>query len=411
MARLWVAGLLAVVGAAGMSVPLGAQLPWKELRDARFVLRGAIATESLTTVACDVDRAARVVRMAQRGAEPPVVVAVDGARAIREWLPQFQEGKKANPLGAYWSGLFGHHIVVRVDTRPAERFRRILHEYAHYTTHLVHRDPPRWLDEGLSELWEHAAITPRAVEVGRPVADHVKRLRAGKGWIPLPELVAANAVPGSPAAATAMFYAQSWALVHYLMGDGASGQIGPDPIPALGDLPTDDELRRYVAGPMAKRVTMAAAGDAAADCRRPRPVRTMSQAESELRRAQAIADGDRSEAALPVLQGILQGDPENVDALEVLGFVHFTGNRPAASAAIFDRVIAGGKASYISFYYRAVLAGPVPDLAGGAGPVPQVEYLQKAVGLNPAFAPAAERLKQLSGKGLALALLPGLVRE
>lgn len=404
------AGLCALVAAAWWSAPLGAQQPWTELRDERFVLRGAIALDTLTTVACDVDRAARAVRTPPRGAEPPVVVAVDGGRAIREWLPQFQEGRKANPLGAYWSGLFGHHIVVRVDTRPDERFRRILHEYAHYTTHLVHRDPPRWLDEGLSEMWEHAAITPGVVEVGRPVADHVKRLRAGKGWIPVRELVAANAVPASPASATAMFYAQSWALVHYFMGEGASGRVGPDRIPAAGDLPTDDELRRYVAGPMAKRVT-AATADSGADCRRPRPVRTLSQVESELRRAQAIADGDRAEAAVPLLQGILEAEPHRVDALEVLGFVHFTGNRPRESAALFDQVIAGGRASYISFYYRAVLAGPVPDRAGGAGPVPEVEYLRRAVVLNPGFAPAVERLKQLSGKGLALALHAGLVRE
>lgn len=399
---------MTVVGAVGLSTSLTAQTPMTEVRGDGFVLRGALSPDKLAVVACDLERAARALRLPHHTMSTPRVVAVENARGIREWLPPSTEGKATNPLGAYWRGLYGHHIVVRVDARPEERFRRILHEFAHYTTHLIHPEPPRWLDEGLSELWEHAAITPSAVEVGRPVADHLRRLRSGKDWIPVQDLIAVNAVPAANASRTAMFYAQSWALGHYLMARQSGARVVPDRVPDAKDLPTDDALKAYIQGPMAGRVTLSTVAGSNNECSRPAAVRTMPPLELVINRAQALADSDRAEAALPLLHEVLKHDSGNAEALEALGFVHFTGNRPVEAAATFDAVIAAGKGSHISFYYRAVLAGPVPGRSDGQGVIPQVEYLRRAVALNPGFAPATERLKELSGKGLTLAPPPRL---
>lgn len=406
---MWGAGLLVAVGAAGtmsLSTPLVAQTPWTELRGDGFVLRGPIALDRLTAVACDLDTAVRALRDAHGGTQSPTVVAVDNARGVREWLPQFEGRGGAVPLGAYWRGLYGHHIVVRVDARPEERLRRVLHEYAHFVTHLTHPDPPRWLDEGLSEVWEHVAITAGAIEIGRPVAEHLRRLRSGKGWMPVQELLSANVIPAANNSVAAMFYAQSWALVHYLMFEKSGGYVVLDRIPDPVAFPTNEELRAYALGPMASGVTIATGAVAGAGCPGRTVVRRVSHLETLLARAQALADGDRSDAAMPLLQEALQLDSGNVEALEIVGFVHFTGNRPAEAASVFDGLIAAGKGSYISFYYRAVLAVAVPERSDGGGPIPQVEYLRKAVGLNPGFAPAAQRLRELTGKKLTLALRP-----
>lgn len=391
---------VAAAGAAALSAQLTAQTAWTELRAETFVVRGRIAVEALRAVACDVETVARALRHTAGSAPTgavPAVIAVDSARGIRELLPQFWERRGPRPLGGYWSGLYGHHIAVRVDARPDERLRRVLHEYAHFVTHLAHPEPPRWLDEGLSGLWEHAAVQAGAIELGRPVAGHLKRLRSGKHWIPIDELVSATALPASDAR-TPMFYAQSWALVHYLMFERPGGGVILDRLPEPDAVPADEELRHYVRGPMGNPVTVSIPPRAGPECPVAATVRRVPHLEALTFTAQALADGERPEAAVPLLARALRLDPGDAEALETLGFVHFQGNRPREAAAVFDQVIAAGNASHIGYYYRALLAGPVPQRSDGSGSVQPLEYLKTAVRLNPRFAPARERLREVSGK-------------
>lgn len=398
---------VAVVAAvACLVLPLGAQVGWHEWQGSGVTLRSPLPPDRLASVVCDLETAARVLPHASTDGSALQVVAVSDARGIREWLPQF-EGQRANPLGAYWQGVFGHHLVVRVDARPDERLRRILHEYAHYLTHLMHPDPPRWFDEGVSELWEHITIGRDAVVIGGPVPAHVRRLRSGKDWIPVRALVGADTVPAGRDSVTTMFYAQSWALIHYLLFEQLGGQVSLDRVPTLAELPTDEVLQAYVRGPMAGAVRVGAIRGTG-PCAAPGATRLLSDRDALLGRARALADGERPEAALPLVERILTEAPEDAEWLEVLGFVHFMGNRPVEAAAVFDRLIATGRGTHVAYYYRAVLAEPVPERAGGAGLVPQVEYLRKAVALSPGFTPAVERLKELIGKELGLAIHPAL---
>jgi hypothetical protein len=84
--------------------------------------------------------------------------------------------------------------------------------------------------------------------------------------------------------------------------------------------------------------------------------------------------------------------------MEALGFVHFRANRAREAAAVFDDVIDTGRGSHISYYYRAVLSAPIPDKTRGGGLIREADYLRKALALNPGFAPAVQRLRELMGK-------------
>lgn len=375
---------------------LVAQAPWTQLRGEGFALSGQVSTDTLTAVACDLETAVKALRRSTVGGDRPQVVAVDSARGIREWLPQFNERGRGNPLGAFWQGLYGDHIVVRIDAAPAERLRRILHEYAHFVTHVANREPARWLDEGVSEVWEHARIAAGVIEIGTPVTEHLKRLRSGKEWIPVNDLLATNVIPTRTGLESAMFYAESWAVVHYLMFEKGGQLTVLHRLPEPAEIPTDAALRAYVLGPMEARLRIPTAG--AAGCSGQPTISEVSRLESVLRRAQALADGERPDAALPLLRRALGFNPGNIEAMETVGFVEFKGNRPAEAASVFDRVIAGGGASHISYYYRALLATPIPERTQGGGRIPELEYVRKALSLNPAFAPAVQRLRELTGK-------------
>jgi len=388
--------------ASCLSGSIYAQDTWSELRGGDFVLRGTLNAERLGPIACDVDKALRTLGLPRPGASPPSavpsIVAAASEKEMRELLPHFWERRGPRPLGGYWAGLYGHHIAVRVDARPDERLRRLLHELAHYATHLAHPDPPRWLDEGLSEVWAHAAIEEGAIEIGRPVARHVRALGSDKNWIPVSELLEATTLPeGRRGPKASMFYAESWALVHYLLFEKGNGKSFLNSLPEPADIPTDEMLKNYARGGLANPVRIAAA--APGDCRRAAEARDVPRIETLILKARALADGERPDAALPLLDEALRLQPDDADALETLGFVHFLGNRPRESAAAFDRLIAAGGESHVAYYYRALLAAPVPGLTDGSGPVPELEYLRRAVHLNPEFRPATDRLRERLRKG------------
>jgi tetratricopeptide (TPR) repeat protein len=398
------ARVVAAVTVISLSANLCAQTQWMQLRNNNVLVRGQISITKLNAVACDLETARQIFPSLASDSAAPQVVAVDSARAIREWLPEFNERRRGNPLGAYWHGLYGDHIVIRIDTSAAERLRRVLHEYAHFVTQHAVLEPPRWLDEGVSEIWEHVAINDGAIEIGRPVKEHLKHLRSGKDWIPVHQLLNINEIPTRTNSAWEMFYAESWALTHYLMFEKRGADLRLDRLANLENVPSDAVLQAYVRGPLAAPATIVTP-TGVEGCRG--DVTAMPILESFLDRAKALADGERPDAAIPLLQSLLAINKDNADALEAIGFVHFKENRPSQAASVFDRLISSGTASFISYYYRAVLAGPIPIKTGG-GTVSEVEYLRKALALNPGFPPAVQRLNELGRGKEYLAVWPWL---
>lgn len=395
--RLVSAACLAILASVGLGARLEAKDPWHELRGGGFVLRGPLSREALGELGCDLQAVLHALPPSSAGADSNAVVldvlAVKSGRDAKQLMPALFERRGARPFGAYWSGPQGHHIVVRVDAAPAERRRRILHEYAHFRAHLSHSAPPRWLDEGLAEVWEHASIRPDRIAVGQPVSAHMKTLRSRR-WIPIADAVGAASLP-SDDKTLALFYAQSWALVRYLMMKGETRDLFAEPPPAHAALPTEAELRHFLAtedGGLTIPRSAPSAGCAEL------PVRALSSMDLLMVKARALADGDRPAAARPLLSEVLRLESGHPGALETLGIVRFAGNEPRQAADAFDRVIAGGHGTHLAYYYRALLAGPVPELSDGSGRVPVVEYLRRALALEPGFGPALDRLQELLGK-------------
>ncbi len=411
---------------------------WLEVRSPHFVVISNAGEEETRRVSLEFERVRTMLRRALTNThvdprQPVVVLAVNDEDGLRELLPQFWERKGQRPVAAYWGGPHRHCIVLRVDAPERERFRRVLHEYVHLLTHANVPDLPAWLDEGLSEFWGTAVVQDDAVEVGRPAPHHLKVLQARRSWIPLEELLAMERAPDArDERRLSLFYAQSWALVHYVMLSGSSTDLelapsnyvqqlrqGASPVEAgtlaFGNL---SQLERALAAYVrtgrfrALRVEVQS-GPAARVRRKPDTtyrsevqsanqaedigvrVRALSPAESLAVRAGFLVDGERPAAALPLLTKALAADPNETSVLETLGSFHFQQNNPLEAAKWFDRAIASGSASHLGYFYRAILAGPVPDEVPGGQPVRAEEYLRHAIDLDPGFAPAYVRLADL----------------
>jgi tetratricopeptide (TPR) repeat protein len=409
-ARVWVAAIALLL--ASPAAGAAAQPPWLEAQSAHFTVTSDASADEIRQAARDFERIRAVLAGTLRGArvdpdQPLVILAVRNGRGLRELLPQYWERRGAHPVAAFWAGPYRRCIALRLDTPAPERMRRALHEYVHLVTHANVPDPPAWLDEGLSELWATAVVGDGTVEVGRPPVGALKLLRQSRSWIPLRDLMAMGRAPeASDKNKLRMFYAQSWALAHYLVlgrngGAGLSAGLYADDPRTIDDAGAlERELKTYVDSARIETVRFewqppdpAAESADLAEV----PVRRLSAADALVARAGCLADGERPDAALPLLNEALTAEPDHAPALETLGYIRFQQNQAREAASWFDRAIATGSASHLAYFYRAILAGPVPQAPGGVS-IETQQYLRRSIELNADFAPAYERLSVLVSK-------------
>jgi tetratricopeptide (TPR) repeat protein len=137
--------------------------------------------------------------------------------AFRRFALRDSRGRQQNVVG-YFSALPDLNIIaVAGDDREV-----VYHEFAHYLLRQNFHSLPTWLSEGLAEFYSTFAIDEKKgqIIVGLPPARRLRDLRQGQ-HLPLQRVVGANPeemarlwrVPEN----IAMFYGESWALVHYLL--------------------------------------------------------------------------------------------------------------------------------------------------------------------------------------------------
>ncbi|MEW6736969.1 MAG: hypothetical protein AB1489_37115 [Acidobacteriota bacterium] len=148
----------------------------------------------------------------------PVTVYIfkdDGA--FKPFKPTYQ-GKRRNDIGGYFQSGTDENIIAFNSSVAALQF--IFHEYTHLITSYSTIELPPWINEGLAELYSTFEIEKDQAVLGSPIAHHVHNLRnSDLPLLPLQKLI--NADTKSPlyneSDKATLFYAQSWAFIHYLM--------------------------------------------------------------------------------------------------------------------------------------------------------------------------------------------------
>lgn len=113
------------------------------------------------------------------------------------------------------------YIALVAPRQDAERGDGTLfHEYAHMLIRAALPDAPLWLSEGLAEVCASVELADggRRARVGRAPAHHAQTLRAA-ALTPLPSLLAVrhDSPEYTATSRRRLFYAQSWALTHFLL--------------------------------------------------------------------------------------------------------------------------------------------------------------------------------------------------
>src|SRR5262249_18394878 len=128
------------------------------------------------------------------------------------------KGKPAALAGYFGQGQDANYIVLCLEGYE-ESTLITYHEYTHLLVRNAVRTLPVWLNEGLAEYYSTYRLieSGKAAVIGRAMADHVLLLR--HRYLPIVELIEVG--QSSPmyneGERRSIFYAESWALTHYLM--------------------------------------------------------------------------------------------------------------------------------------------------------------------------------------------------
>ena len=221
---------LALLAALAAAPPARAEGGWVSVRSQNFLVEGAAGERELRRVASRLEEyRAAFARLLpgthlDSGVQTAVVVFPDDA-AYDPFKPLLRGQAARGVAGYFQPGSDVNYITLALGRGAARDPSTLLHEYTHLLVNNHFRGAPLWLKEGLAEFYSTARISGdgRRMTLGEPPAQRVRDLR-GRALMPLVTLFAVDQASPyySEPGRRALFYAQSWALVHYL-SEGRGG--------------------------------------------------------------------------------------------------------------------------------------------------------------------------------------------
>jgi Flp pilus assembly protein TadD len=158
----------------------------------------------------------QLTRLRVHTAEPTCVYIFSNERGFAPYRDAVLDVKDGNAAGVFMERHGGNFILLRGDAEDRGVYHELTHQFLANGTGNV----PTWFNEGIAEYYSTFRTVGDAAHIGRPVGDHVLWLRK-QPLIPLRELFGTthSSLIHNERERTGHFYAQSWALVHYLMVD------------------------------------------------------------------------------------------------------------------------------------------------------------------------------------------------
>jgi TonB family protein len=388
---------------------------WIELRSPHFIVVTNAGEGKARATAHQFEMIRAVFRKAfgKKGesAELPLtILAAKDESTLKAILPEYWVRRGAmHPAGVYLGGSDADYIALRVDVslnnEADEPFEPVYHEYVHYLTRRMIARLPLWLVEGLAEFYGNTRIESKKVYVGRYSSSNL-RILSTTPLLPVSTLF--NLDASSPyyreQDKASIFYAQSWALTHYLFtrdwkenthrtGDFmalvASGkneeEAAAQTIGAASTL--DQSLQKYT-----RSLTFAAAVlEPPSIDESTFKTRDMSDAEALAVRADFMAHDRHYAEAQQMLEEALKADPRLGIAYEGLSFLALQQGKVEDAEKWSAQAVALNPESYRANYYCAwsLIKGGHHDEASLAKAEGHLRAAQKS---NPEYVPAYDAM-------------------
>ena len=342
---------------------------------------------------------------------PIIVLAIKDEKDFRALEPPAYLAKGSLKLG----GLFlrapdKNYVLMRLDAEGEHPYSVVYHEYTHLLLSKAADSMPLWMNEGLAEFYENTQIHEKEASIGEPSGENLALLRQNR-LLPLATLFTVD--DKSPyyheENKGSIFYAESWALTHYLLikdrqdkterlkqySDFLTQKI--DPVTAatraFGDLKElQSALESYVQRGTfnyVKMITTTEVDDSAFT------VQALAAVQWDALRADFLAYNNRTAEARPLLDHVLQEDPNNVSAQETMGYLEFRQGHVEEARKCYAQAVQHDSQNFLAHYYFAAMT---MNGSLAATDATQVESsLRTAIKLNPSFAPAYDMLAVFLG--------------
>jgi len=391
---------------------------WTSVRSQNFYLIGNASEKEIRRVATRLEQFRDVFMRLFQGANfatpvPTTVVVFKSHGSYKPYKPVY-EGKMSEVAGYFQAGEDVNYITLTTEANGENPFGTIYHEYVHLLVNNGYgkSNVPPWFNEGLAEYYSAFDIEDdRKVYLGRLIDNHLLLLRQQQQLIPLKTLFGIDyySLHRNKRDAMGLFYAQSWALVHYLI-QGNKGQR----LPQVGkffqllakNVPTEQafreafqtdfagmekELKKYIEGHTFQG--QVATFEHKLEFDSTMQSAPLSEAEAESYLGDLLLHTNRLDEAAKHLEQALSLDSKQSMAHASLGMVRMLQSRFDEAKQHLQQATALNVGNYLAHYYYAyALSRQGMDAAGratGYSPESAREMraaLQKSIELKPDFA-------------------------
>jgi tetratricopeptide (TPR) repeat protein len=337
-------------------------------------------------------------------ASPILVLALKDKKGFEALEPEAYLAKGQLTLAGYFLRTQEtNFILLRLDAEGEHPFATVYHEYTHF---MVRKSEwlPLWLNEGLAEFYQNTDIRDKDVLIGQASVNDILYLRQNR-LLPLTTLLTVdhNSPYYHEENKGSVFYAESWALTHFLEVNDKQNNTdrirqyaqlliqGKDSVSAaqqaFGDLKKlQTQLDNYVGQAAFGAFKMNASFPVDPASFQIKPI---SEPQANAIRARVLIDNNRRKDALNLLNAALRDEPKNALAHETMGYLMFRDQEFTQARKWYGEAVKLDPNSLLANYYY----GAMTLRTGSREYDAETEScLRAAIAINPAFAPSYDAL-------------------
>ena len=398
-----------LVALCGLSVNVIARDSWVSVRSKHLLVIGNGSEKEIRQVTARLEQFREVVStlLAKAGSDSAIPTTVIVFKDDTSYGP-FKVSE--NNSGYFQPGQDVNYITLSTESRgDRDPFSTIFHEYTHLLVNDTFGKTPAWFNEGLAELYSTLSVSDdQRVVIGRPIRRHISTLQQNS-LLPLRTLLEVDYKSPfyNESQKQSIFYAEAWALMHYLMMTD-NGVRAPHVLEFLQLLNAHTALEpafQKAFNTSIESVENALRGYVLQDHFRTNDLTftrkiqpsiemtsaSLSEAEVFAYQGDLLIHSNRNEAETYLLKAVAL-DPNLIQAHASLGMARYRQGRMSEALPSLERAVeANSQNALVQYYYAAILSRPAENettLTLGLAPETAAKAraaLKNAIALRPDF--------------------------